>query len=245
MERLGLGPDVCMAVNARLIYGRMTGWGQSGPLAQSAGHDLNYVALSGMLSLSARKGEVPIVPPTLIGDAGGALGLAFGVACALLDARATGHGKIIDAAIVDVVSMLGMIAQWVRAAGNIDGPLPSPFHDSPYYDTYECGDGKFITVGAIEPQFYAMLLNKLGMNDVDPKRQDERADWPALKARFAACFRSRTRSQWCELLEGSDACFAPVLTIAEAAVHPHNTARRTFRQLSDDDIRPAMAPRFY
>nr|WP_174259938.1 CaiB/BaiF CoA-transferase family protein [Variovorax sp. PBL-E5] len=244
MERLGLGPEVCMARNPRLIYGRMTGWGQDGPLAQAAGHDLNYVALTGLLSLSARKGEAPIVPPTVVGDAGGALGLAFGIACALVDVRATGRGRVIDAAIVDVVSMLGTLAQWVRARGNIDGAQPSPFHDSPYYDTYLCADGKFITIAAMEPQFYALLLDKLGMHDVDPGKQDDRAEWPALKTRFADCFRSRTRDQWSELLEGTDVCFAPVLTIEEAAAHPHNAARGIFRVLSPVDIRPAVAPRF-
>ena len=158
MERLGLGPEVCLARNPKLIYGRMTGWGQDGPLANAAGHDLNYVALTGLLSLSARPGDRPMVPPTVVGDAGGALGLAFGVACAVADVRGGGPGRVIDASILDTVSMLGMLTQWIRARGNIDGPQPSVFHDSPYYDTYACADGKYVTVGAMEPQFYDCLL---------------------------------------------------------------------------------------
>jgi alpha-methylacyl-CoA racemase len=152
MERLGLGPADCAAHNPKLVYGRMTGWGQSGPLAQAAGHDLNYVALTGLLSLSAHPGERPIVPPTVLGDAGGALGLAFGIACALIDARSSCHGRVVDGAIVDVVAMLGAIAQWVRGSGQIDGLEPSPFHDSPFYDVYACADGGFICEGPERPK---------------------------------------------------------------------------------------------
>ena len=244
MERLGLGPAECAARNPRLVYGRMTGWGQHGPLAHAAGHDLNYVALTGLLSLSARPGERPILPPTIVGDAGGALGLAFGIACALVDARASGRGRVVDAAIVDVVAMLGTLVQWVRASGQIDGPLPSPFHDSPFYDVYECADGLCITIGALEPQFYALLLNKLGLADVDPAAQYDRAEWPVLKARFAALFRGQPRAAWCALLEGSDVCFGPVLSLAEAALHPHNVARAVYAVLPSGAIRVAGAPRF-
>ncbi len=244
MERLGLGPQECLARNPRLIYARMTGWGQSGPLAQAAGHDLNYVALTGLLSLAARPGQAPVIPPTVVGDAGGALGLAFGVACALADVRAGGPGRVVDAAIVDIVAMLGMITQWVRGRGEIDNGKPSPFHDSPHYDTYECADGRYVSVGALEPQFYDLLLTKLGLDEVDRGRQNQKADWPALKERVAAIFKSRTQKQWCELLEGTDVCFAPVLSMAEAAVHPHNVARGIFRQAGEGDIRPAVAPRF-
>jgi len=244
MERLGLGPQECLARNPRLIYGRMTGWGQSGPLAHAAGHDLNYVALTGLLSLSGRPGQAPIIPPTVVGDAGGALGLAFGIACALADVRAGGPGRVVDAAIVDIVAMLGILTQWVRSRGEIDNGKPSPFHDSPHYDTYECSDGRYVSVGALEPQFYALLLDKLGLDDVDRGRQNEKADWPALKERVSTLFKSRTQRQWCELLEGTDVCFAPVLTMAEAAVHPHNVARGIFRQPGEGDIRPAIAPRF-
>ena len=245
MERLGLGPADCAALNPRLIYGRMTGWGQTGPLSAAAGHDLNYVALTGLLSLSAHRGEAPIVPPTVLGDAGGALGLAFGVACALIDARSSGRGRVVDAAIVDVVAMLGSIAQWVRSGGQLDGPEPtSPFHDSPFYDVYRCQDGGFISLAAMEPQFYGLLLDKLGLADVDRKAQYDTAAWPALKQRIGALIATQPRTHWCELLEGSDVCFAPVLSIAEAAAHPHNIARGTYAADGAGCLQVAAAPRF-
>ena len=244
MERLGLGPADCAARNPKLVYGRMTGWGQHGPLAQAAGHDLNYVALTGLLSLSVHRGERPIVPPTVVGDASGALGLAFGIACALLEARASGRGCVVDGAIVDMLAMLGTIAQWIRASGQIDGPQPSPFHDSPFYDVYACADGGLITLGALEPQFYALLLDKLGLADVDPAGQYDKTAWPALKRRFTALFASRPRAHWCALLEGSDVCFAPVLSIAEAAVHPHNVARGIYSVGADGAVQAVGAPRF-
>lgn len=244
MERLGLGPADCAARNPRLVYGRMTGWGQAGPLAQTAGHDLNYVALTGMLSLSARPGQAPITPPTVLGDAGGALGLAFGMVCAMLDARATGRGRVVDAAIVDMVGMLGSIALWVRNNGQLDGPAPSPFHASPFYDVYACADGGFVTIGALEPQFYALLLQKLGFDDVDPASQYDHAAWPALKQRFAARFLSQPRAHWDSLLGGTDVCYAPVLSIAEAARHPHNVARGLIVEQADGTLDTLGAPRF-
>ena len=244
MERLGLGPDVCLARNPRLVYARMTGWGQSGPLAQAAGHDLNYVALSGLLSLSAHRGERPIVPPTVVGDAAGALGLCFGLVSAVLAARASGQGRVVDAAIVDIVAMLGGLVHWIHAAGQIGGERPSPFHDSPFYDVYACADGRHITLGALEPQFYALLLQKLGLDDVDPAAQYDTRQWPALKARFAALFKTRTRDAWCALLEGSDVCFAPVLSVAEAATHTHHAARGTFTVSDGGAVQAAAAPRF-
>ncbi|MBS0612885.1 MAG: CoA transferase [Proteobacteria bacterium] len=244
MERMGLGPADCAARNSRLVYGRMTGWGQDGPLAQSAGHDLNYVALTGLLSLSARQGQAPIMPPAVLGDAAGALGLAFGVACALVDVRAGGRGRIVDAAIVDIVAMLGTLLQWLRANGQIDGPEPSPFHDSPFYDVYACADGGFISLAAVEPTFYALLLAKLGLTDVNPAEQYDRAVWPALKERIATLIRSRPRAYWCELLEGSNACFAPVLGLAEAVRHPHNAARHIYQSTLSGAIDVAPAPRF-
>jgi len=244
MERLGLGPADCGARNPRLVYGRMTGWGQTGPLAQAAGHDLNYVALTGLLSLSAHRGCKPIVPPTVVGDAAGALGLAFGIVCGLLDARITGKGRVVDGAIVDIVAMLGGIAQMVRAGGQLDSAEPSPFHDSPFYDVYACADGGFITLGALEPQFYALLLVKLGLTDVKPAAQYDKSTWPALKARFDALFASRPRAHWCELLEGSDVCFAPVLSLTEAVNHPHNAARGIYRTDANGTIQAAAAPRF-
>jgi len=244
MERLGLGPADCAEHNRRLVYGRMTGWGQQGPLAHAAGHDLNYVALTGLLSLSAHRGERPIVPPTVVGDAAGALGLAFGMVSAILESRRTGSGCVVDGAIVDVVAMLGGIAQWVRANGQLDGPDASPFHDSPFYDVYECADGRFITIGALEPQFYALLLDKLGLTQVVPLAQYDNADWPALKKRLAALFASRPSAHWCELLEGTDACFAPVLSVAEAARHPHIVARNVYSSSDDGAVHPQPAPRF-
>ena len=244
MERLGLGPAECAAQNPKLIYGRMTGWGQSGPLAQAAGHDLNYVALTGLLSLSAHKGERPVLPATVVGDAGGALGLAFGIACALFDVRTSGQGRVVDAAIVDIVAMLGGIAQLARARGWLDSAGLNLFHDSPFYDVYPCAEGGFITLGAIEPQFYVLLLDKLGLADVPAAAQNDRAQWPALKARFTALFASQPRAHWVALLEGTDVCFAPVLSLKEAAAHPHNVARGIYSANASGTLQVAAAPRF-
>ena len=244
MERLGLGPADCAKRNPRLVYGRMTGWGQDGPLAQVAAHDLNYLALSGVLSLAARDGQAPGVPPTVLGDGGGALGLAFGVVAALFAAGRSGKGCVIDCSIVDVAASLGGIALAARAAGMLDAPSPSPFHDSPFYDLYACADGRYVSVGALEPQFYTLLLHKLGLADVDPKAQYDRAAWPALKARLRALFLSQPSAHWRALLEGSDACFAPVLSLAEAATHPHNAARGVYRCGPDGELEAASAPRF-
>ena len=244
MERLGLGPAICAARNPKLVYGRMTGWGQSGPLAQAAGHDLNYVALTGLLSLSTRPGQPPIVPPTVLGDAGGALGLAFGMVCALFEARGSGRGRVVDGAIVDVVAMLGGIALWARGGGQLDGPGPSLFHDSPFYEVYACADGGFISVAPLEPQFYGLLLEKLGLADVEAALQYDTRAWPTLKQRLTALFASQPRAHWCALLEGSDVCFAPVLSLAEAAVHPHNVARGLYQTGADGTLQVAAAPRF-
>jgi alpha-methylacyl-CoA racemase len=244
MERLGLGPADCAAHNPKLVYGRMTGWGQSGPLAQAAGHDLNYVALTGLLSLAAHRGERPMVPPALVGDATGALGLAFGIACALLDARSSGRGRVVDGAIVDVLAMLGSITLMARTWGQVDGPEPCLFHDSPFYEVYTCADGGLITLGALEPQFYALLLDKLGLTDVDPAGQFDKTAWKPLKARFTELFASRPRAHWCALLEGSDVCFAPVLSLAEAALHPHNVARSIYTTNADGALQSDGAPRF-
>lgn len=244
MERLGLGPADCAKRNPRLVYGRMTGWGQDGPLAQAAGHDLNYAALSGVLSLSARRGERPMIPPT-ISDACGALGLVSGIACALLRVARGGPGCVVDGAVVDTMAMLSGLALMMRNHGHLDGSQPSFLHDSPFYDVYACADGTYITIGAIEPQFYALLLDKLGLTDVDPAEQFDTTKWPALKARFEALFASESRSHWCALLEGSDACFAPVLSIAEAASHPQNAAREIYRTSPNSHVEAAVAPRFY
>jgi alpha-methylacyl-CoA racemase len=243
MERLGLGPEACAARNPRLVYGRMTGWGQDGPLAAAAGHDLNYVALTGLLDLSRREGAQPIVPPTVLGDAAGALGLAFGLVAGILDARRSGRGRVVDAAIVDITAMLGALVHMLKTSGQIGGPRPSPFHDSPFYDVYACADGRSISVGALEPQFYAELLRRLELHDVDPRAQYDTAQWPAMKARLAALFATRTRDDWCARLEGSDACVAPVLDLDEAIAHPHLRARGVLSK-EGGVYRAAAAPRF-
>ena len=244
MERLGLGPTACASRNPRLVYARMTGWGQTGPLSAAAGHDLNYVALTGVLSLSAHRGERPIIPPAVVGDAGGALGMAFGIVCAVLEARSSGRGRVVDAAIVDVMAMMAGIALFARAGGQLGGSEPSPFHDSPFYDVYECADGKFVTLGALEPQFYRLLLEKLGLTDVSPARQYDKAGWPALKARVAALFRSREQAHWCALLEGTDVCFAPVLTLDEARRHRHIASRNLYQATPGGAFDSVAAPRF-
>jgi alpha-methylacyl-CoA racemase len=244
MERLGLGPADCARRNSRLVYARMTGWGQDGPLAQAAGHDLNYLALSGALSLAARPGAAPIPPPTVLGDGGGGLGLAFGIMSAIFAAGRSGQGCIIDCSIIDVVASLTGIALAARASGLVDASSPSMFHDSAFYDAYACADGRYVTVGALEPQFYAALLEKLGLADVDPRAQYDRAAWPALKARFRALFLSRPSAHWRAALEGSEACFAPVLSLAEAAAHPHNAARGVYRAGANGELEAATAPRF-
>jgi alpha-methylacyl-CoA racemase len=244
MERLGLGPAECAKRNPRLVYGRMTGWGQDGPLAQAAGHDLNYLALSGILSLAARDGQAPVAPPTVLGDGGGALGLAFGVVAAVFAAGRTGAGCVIDCSILDMATSLGGIALSARASGMLDAESPSPFHDSPFYDIYACADGHYVTVGALEPQFYAIMLDKLGLADVSPMAQYDRAAWPGLKTRLRALFLSQPSAHWRALLEGCDACFAPVLSLAEAAAHPHLKARGVYSNGSDGELEAAAAPRF-
>lgn len=244
MERLSLGPADCARVNSKLIYARMTGWGQDGPLASAAGHDLNYVALTGLLSLSARPGEKPILPPTVVGDGAGALGMAFGIACALLDVRQTGRGRIIDAAIVDITAMCGLLAQWNHSAGQLATGQVAPLLGSPFYEVYECSDGKLITIGCIEPQFYALLLSKLGLEDVDASSQYDAATWTEMSATLSAVFKRRTRNEWCAILEGTDVCFAPVLDVAEAPAHPHNVARGTFQATETGATLARGAPRY-
>ncbi len=247
MERLGLGPDVCLARNPKLVYGRMTGWGQNGPLAQAAGHDLNYIAISGMLGAMGRADEAPAPPLNLVGDfGGGAMMLAFGVACALVEARRSGKGQVIDAAMSDGAALLGSMMYGLKEMGLWSTRRGSNFLDgsAPFYDTYECADGKYIAIGSIEPQFYAMLLDKLGLSgDTAFARQMDKRQWPELKRRLASAFVTRTRAQWTELMEGTDICFAPVLDMDEAPRHPHNVARQTFIEI-DGVPQPAPAPRF-
>jgi alpha-methylacyl-CoA racemase len=246
MERLGLGPDACLERNPKLVYGRVTGWGQHGPLAQAAGHDLNYVALSGMLHAMGRADAPPAPPLNLVGDfGGGAMMLAFGVVCGVLEARASGKGQVVDAAMTDGSALLGAMMYGLRAAGIWSDRREANMLDggAPFYDTYACADGKFISIGALEPQFYAQLLALAGATDTDFADQWDQPRWPQLKAKFAALFSTRPRDAWCALLEGTDACFAPVLDMAEAPAHPHNLARGGFIEV-DGVTQPAPAPRF-
>jgi alpha-methylacyl-CoA racemase len=246
MERLGLGPDACLARNPKLVFGRITGWGQSGPLAQAAGHDLNYIALSGMLHAMGRADSPPSPPLNLVGDfGGGAMMLAFGVVCAALEAKHSGKGQVIDAAMTDGAALLGAMVYGLRAFGSWHDARAANMLDggAPFYDTYACRDGKFLSVGAIEPQFYAQLLAITGATDPDFQKQWSQQRWPELKAKFAALFATRSRDEWCTLLEGTDACVAPVLDMAEAPGHPHNAARGSFIEI-DGVTQPAPAPRF-
>mgnify|MGYP001812269476 CR=1 FL=1 len=247
MERLGLGPDTCLATNPRLVYGRMTGWGQTGPLAQAAGHDLNYIALSGALHLAGRADSPPTAPATLVGDiGGGAMMLAVGVLAAMVNAQSTGRGQVVDAAVTDGSVLATSLIYGLFAAGRWSSSRESNLLDggSHWYDCYECADGQYVSIGALEPEFYALLLEKLGLDD-DPDftAQYDPQRWPELKQRFADIFKTRTRDAWCELLEGSDACFAPVLDFEEAPDHPHNRARGAFTKV-DGVQQPAPAPRF-
>lgn len=245
-EKLGLGPEVCRARNRRLVYGRMTGWGQTGPLSQAAGHDLNYIALSGALHAMGPKDRPPAPPLNLVGDyGGGGMLLALGVVAALYEARRSRQGQVVDAAMTDGAATL-MAAQYAMLAkGHWHDERESNFLDgaAPFYGNYECADGRYVSIGPIEPQFYRQLLDKCESVDSQFEQQWERAQWPTLKVKLTAMFRTRTRDQWCALLEGSDACFAPVLSMSEAPHHPHNVARHTFVE-SAGTVQPAPAPRF-
>ena len=247
MERLGLGPQVCLEHNPKLVYGRMTGWGQSGPLAHAAGHDLNYLALTGMLHAMGRADTPPAPPLNLAADfGGGAMMLAFGVMCALNEMRSSGRGQVVDAAMSDGAALLGAMMYGFRADGSWTDQRSANLLDggAPFYDTYACADGKFISIGCIEPQFYAQFLALAQVTDpLFETARTDRSQWPALKHKFAALFKTRTRQQWCDLLQGTDVCFAPVLDMAEAPQHPHNLARQTFIDI-DGVVQPAPAPRF-
>ncbi len=245
-ERLGIGPEDCLRRNESLVYGRMTGWGQQGPYASTAGHDINYIALAGALHPIGRAGGAPVPPLNLVGDfGGGGMYLAFGVVCALLEARASGQGQVIDAAMVDGAASLmtpffGMAASgfWTEERGT--NMLDSGAH---FYDVYETKDGRYISLGPIEPQFYARLRQILGLDGSEWDAQHDRNAWPTLKAKLAAIVAKRTRDEWCELLEGTDTCFAPVLSLAEAPEHSHNQQRQTFTSVSGV-VQPGPAPRF-
>ena len=246
MERLGLGPEVCLACNPRLIYGRMTGWGQDGPLAQTVGHDINYIATTGVLHTIGKAGQPPVPPLNLLGDfGGGAMLLVSGVLAALHEAKTSGRGQVVDAAMVDgTLSLLApVIGRWQggswrdeREANLFDG-------GAPFYTTYATADGQAVAVGAIEPRFYAALLHGLGLSAHDLPAQHDRAAWPALRARFAAVFARETRDHWAQVFEGTEACVSPVLSLSEAVQHPHLKARRSLTEV-DGVVQPAPAPRF-
>ena len=243
MERLGLGPDAALRANPKLVYGRMTGWGQDGPLAPRAGHDINYIALTGVLHAIGRKNEAPVPPLNLVGDfGGGGMLLGFGVACALIEASRSGKGQVVDAAMVEGASLLAAMfagflktGSWSETRGNniLDG-------GAPWYNVYETKDGKYVSIGSIETRFYQELLQKLGVPDLG---QHDRARWPEMKTTFENAFKAKTRDEWCQVFVGSDACFAPVLSWSEARRDAHNVSRKSFISIKDVE-QPAPAPRF-
>ncbi|MBX6752559.1 MAG: CoA transferase, partial [Micromonosporaceae bacterium] len=246
MERLGLGPDVCRARNPRLVYARMTGWGQDGPLAGEVGHDLNYIGLTGVLHAIGRAGGPPPPPLNLVGDfGGGSMLLLIGVLAALWERDRSGQGQVIDAAMVDGASLLAQLMMSMRARGAWRDERASNLLDggAPFYDTYACADGKFVAVGALEPRFFAALLQGLGLTDIDPARQADVACWPELRRRFTEAFATRTRDEWAAHFAGTEACVTPVLTFAEAAEHPHLMHRRTY-VVADGMTQAGTAPRF-
>jgi alpha-methylacyl-CoA racemase len=246
MERLGLGPDECLKRNPKLIYGRMTGWGQEGPLAHAAGHDINYIALSGVLASIGRRGEAPVPPLNLVGDfGGGGLYLALGVVAGLLEASKSGKGQVVDSAMVDgaaslLTAIYGMHASGMWSDKRGDNILDTGAH---FYDVYETKDGEYVSIGSIEPKFYAELLKRSGLEGQEMPRQMDRKAWPDLKEKFEALFKTKTRDEWCKIMEGSDICFAPVLSMAEAPSHPHNIQRGTFVEV-EGVVQPGPAPRF-
>jgi alpha-methylacyl-CoA racemase len=246
MERLGLGPDECLKRNPKLIYGRMTGWGQEGPLAHAAGHDINYIALSGVLASIGRKGQAPVPPLNLIGDfGGGGLYLALGVVAALLEAQKSGKGQVVDAAMVDgaaslLTAVFGMHASGMWSEKRGENILDTGAH---FYDVYETSDGEYVSIGSIEAKFYKELLQLSGFEGQEMPRQMDRKAWPDLKEKFAALFKTKPRAEWCKIMEGSDICFAPVLSMAEAPGHPHNQLRGTFVEVGGV-VQPGPAPRF-
>jgi alpha-methylacyl-CoA racemase len=248
MERLGVGPEVCLARNPKLVFGRMTGWGQEGMYAQAAGHDINYISLAGSLAHFGRAGEAPVPPLNMVGDfGGGGMFLAYGVVCALLEAQRSGSGQVVDTAMVDGAAVLMSMFWAFKSVGMFDENAPGTNlldTGAHFYDVYECADGKYISLGSIEPQFYAELLRLTGLEgDPEFAKQMDKSEWPALKERLRAIFGSKTRDEWCALMEATDVCFAPVLTMSEAAAHPHNVERGTFVEVAGT-TQPAPAPRF-
>ena len=246
MERLGLGPDELLKLNPKLVFGRMTGFGQDGPMAQAAGHDINYIALAGVLHAIGRKGGPPVPPLNLVGDfGGGGMFLAFGVLCGLLEAQKSGKGQVVDAAMVDGAAYLAAGIYGLFSQGSWADERGVNFIDSgaPWYDVYQTKDGKWLSVGAIEGRFYAELVEKLGLASAGLPKQHDRKGWPVLRERFAAAIAGKTRDEWEHTFEGSDACVAPVLAMGEVEKHPHNVARATFVR-RDGVLQPAPAPRF-
>jgi alpha-methylacyl-CoA racemase len=246
MERLGLGPETCLARNPRLIYGRMTGWGQTGPLSQAAGHDINYISLAGALHAMGYDDRAPTPPLNLIGDfGGGAMYLLAGLLAAYIEAQKSGQGQVVDAAMTDGTASLLTAFFGLRAMGRWTDRRASNYLDggAHYYGCYTCSDGKFISIGSIEPKFYALLLEKLEVADEQFQGQNDTTNWNSLRDKLEAIFRTRTRDEWCALLENTDVCFAPVLSMEEAPGHPHNNARETFVEV-DGVTQPAPAPRF-
>jgi len=245
-ERLGIGPDACLARNPKLVYGRMTGWGQDGPMAAAAGHDIDYIAVAGVLDPIGRAGERPLPPLNLVGDfGGGGMLLAFGMLAAILHAGRTGEGQVVDAAMVDGAAALNTMTYTLVAAGMWKEARGTNLLDTgaPFYEVYETSDGRHVAVGAIEPQFYAELVKLMGLADEDLPEQMDRDEWPKMKERFAAVFSSKTRDEWASIFDGSDACVAPVLTMSEAPTHPHNRLRGTFSEVAGV-LQPSPAPRF-
>jgi alpha-methylacyl-CoA racemase len=248
MERLGVGPDVCLARNPKLVFGRMTGWGQEGPYAQAAGHDINYISLAGALAHFGRAGEAPVPPLNMVGDfGGGGMFLAYGVVCALLEAQRSGQGQVVDTAMVDGAAVLMSMFWAFRTIGMFDENAPGTNlldTGAHFYDVFQCSDGTYISLGSIEPQFYAELLRLTGLEgDPEFARQMDKSLWPHLKDRLREIFLTKTRDEWCALMEHTDVCFAPVLTMGDAAQHPHNVARGTFIEVAGV-TQPRPAPRF-
>lgn len=245
-ERLGLGPEDCKARNPRLVYGRMTGWGQDGPISHAAGHDLNYIALSGVLNTIGRKGGPPTPPLNLVGDfGGGGMFLAFGVVSAVMEARQSGEGQVVDVSMVEGAAYLAMPFWAMTASGRWTDERGTNVLDSgaPFYDVYETKDGRYVSIASIEVKFYEELLELSGLKEEDLPAQMSREDWPSMKEKFAAVFRTKTRDEWDAIMEGSDVCYAPVLSIKEAPEHPHNKARGTFIEV-DGVLQPGPAPKF-
>ncbi len=245
-ERLGLGPKECLARNEKLVYGRMTGWGQDGPMAQAAGHDINYISLVGALHAIGEAGGKPVPPLNLVGDfGGGGMVLAFGLVCAMLEAEKSGHGQVVDTAMVDGAAVLmgmfftmhgGGFFKTERGTNLLDG-------GAHFYGSYETLDGKYVSIGSIEPQFYSLLLEKAGLDHEKYGAQMDQSRWGELKADLAEVFKSKTRDEWCSIMEGTDVCFAPILSLDEVRDHPHNAARNSFIEI-DGMVQPAPAPRF-